>query len=73
MGERPKIYSIDLNGDGSFMGSINSSVMPLGATWENYVGQEVEHYELPDLEFQGTYMSFVSDLEFTPDGDPFSG
>ena len=69
---QPAIYSIALNTDGSFNGTINDSTLPVGATWNNWVGLQQLHYVLPPLEQSSVFAvsdpSFVSDLEFTPSG-----
>ncbi len=66
--ENPKLYSIDLQADGSFPGVIDNTSLPLGATWDNYVDSEFEHFDFaPDGGFFFG-MSFISDLEFTPSG-----
>jgi gliding motility-associated-like protein len=71
-GSSPSVYSIDLNPDGSFTGSIDNSVMPVGATWDNYVGMEQLHYTI-DI-FPGFfYVHFISDLQFTPNGELLIG
>jgi dihydrodipicolinate synthase/N-acetylneuraminate lyase len=64
-----EIYSIDLNQDGSFVGTVNNSSMPTGATWDNYVGNETEHFEVT-IELFSIYPEqlAISDMEFTPDG-----
>ena len=64
-----KVYSIDLNPDGSFIGAIDNSAMPSGASWDNYVGDEILHYEVnaPTFSFIPSQL-IISDLEFTPDG-----
>jgi len=65
-GNLATLYSIDLNIDGSFVGSVDNTWLPAGATWDNYVGTELFHYTVdPGYAFQDTY--FLSDLEFTPD------
>jgi SdrD B-like domain/GEVED domain len=67
----PKVYSIDLNPDGSFAGSVNNAVMPAGSTWDNYVGTETFHSNI-NHSGGGTYTSnhvyIVSDLDFDPSG-----
>ena len=60
------VYSIPLNPDGSFSGTIDNSNNPVGATWNNIVGTEQFHVETTPV--QGFNLtSFISDLEFTPD------
>ena len=64
-----KVYSIDLNPDGSFIGAIDNSAMPSGASWDNYVGDEILHHEVnaPTFSFIPSQL-IISDLEFTPEG-----
>ncbi|MCB0705338.1 MAG: gliding motility-associated C-terminal domain-containing protein [Saprospiraceae bacterium] len=65
-----RVYSLDLNPDGSFVGTIDNTTMPAGATWDNYVGAEQLHYEIPSSNFT---MSYMADLEFIPNGDLMVG
>ena len=69
--EQATIYSIPLNPDGSFSGTINNAVLPPGATWDNYTGDETFHYEIPDGSFYN--FDYISDLEFDPDGSLLVG
>ena len=62
------IYSINLNPDGSFTGTINNSSLPSGATWDNYVGNETLHYEIEVTSFSFPEQLAISDMEFTPEG-----
>ncbi|MCB0705706.1 MAG: T9SS type A sorting domain-containing protein [Saprospiraceae bacterium] len=66
------IYSIDLQPDGSFTGTIDNSIMPVGATWDNYVGSEMLHISLPTLN-AFVDVSAIADIEFTPSGDILVG
>jgi gliding motility-associated-like protein len=71
-GIETSIYSIELNPDGSFAGTADNTSLPAGATWDNYVGSEQFHVEIiPTPTFGNT--SFISDLEFTPDGNLLVG
>jgi hypothetical protein len=63
------IYSIPLNPDGSFVGTIDNTNLPAGATWDNYVGSEQLHAQVTP----SANTSFVSDLEFTPDDNLLVG
>ncbi|MCG8330230.1 MAG: hypothetical protein MI974_21210, partial [Chitinophagales bacterium] len=63
-----EIYSINLNPDGSFIGSIDNSSMPPGATWDNYTGNETTHYEVEVSTFSFPEQLAISDMEFTPEG-----
>lgn len=71
-GPKPKIYSIPLNLDGSFVGNLNNTSLPAGATWNNYTGNETLQYELGTTTaiFENLYFS---DLEITPNGDMLVG
>lgn len=73
-GTLPSLHSIELNSDGSFIGTIDNSANPTGSTWDNYVGDETFHItlELPFLAFGGDMQS-VSDMEFTPNGELLIG
>lgn len=62
-GPNSGIYSIPLNPDGSFSGTVDNSVMPPGATWDNLVGTELTH-----TTFSYFSTNFISDMEFAPDG-----
>jgi gliding motility-associated-like protein len=66
------LYSIPINPDGSFVGSVDNTNMPAGATWDNYVGTEQFHTDVIPTSFLGS-SSFLSDLEFTPGGDLLVG
>ncbi|MBR9921513.1 MAG: hypothetical protein GYB31_11800 [Bacteroidetes bacterium] len=69
----PGVYSIPINPDGSFVGTVDNSVMPAGASWDNYVGDEQFHYELqPEPSGIGS-VAFFSDMEFTTNGDLLIG
>ncbi len=59
-----KLYSIDLQADGSFPGTIDNTSLPAGATWDNYVDTEFEHFDFG----QNFATNFISDIEFTPSG-----
>ncbi|MBR9919515.1 MAG: T9SS type A sorting domain-containing protein [Bacteroidetes bacterium] len=69
---QPSIYSIDLQGDGSFPGVVDNSSLPAGATWDNYVDSELLHYTMDPLNAISS-VSYISDLEFTPSGDLLIG
>ncbi len=69
-GDMATIYSIDLQADGSFPGTIDNTSLPAGATWDNYVDAETLHIELSS-DFFGT--TFISDLEFAPNGNLLVG
>ena len=68
------LYSINLNADGGFEGSINNTTLPAGATWDNYVGNDTLHHEInfPGFLLFGRLL-FVADLEFLPNGELFLG
>lgn len=72
----PSVYSIDLNGSGGFVGSVNNTILPAGATYDNYVGNETFHNTL-NAGGGNTYTAntqyFISDLEFTPSGQLLAG
>ena len=72
----PSIYSIDLDASGGFVGTVDNSVMPAGATYDNYVGNEQLHVTLA-TGGGNTYTTntqyFISDLEFTPSGELLAG
>ena len=68
-----RIYAVSLNPDGSFAGTIDNTSLPAGATWNNFVGDEVQHYELDVNLFFITDVLSISDLEFTPSGDLLAG
>jgi gliding motility-associated-like protein len=67
-----KIYSIDLNPDGSFTGTIDNSSLPAGATWDNFTGTETTHITVSSPSFFAEVLS-ASDMEFTPGGDLLVG
>ena len=68
----PRIHSIDLNADGSFVGTINNTNMPSGASYDNYEGTETLH---TSITLTGTLHgeAYVSDLEFDPNGNLLVG
>jgi gliding motility-associated-like protein len=72
VGTISSIYSIDLNPDGSFAGTIDNTTLPTGATWDNYVGTEQLHVDVVLTAFSGS-SSYISDLEFTPDDNLLVG
>ena len=71
----PDIYSIDLNPDGSFVGTVDNSVLPSGVP-NNYVGTETFHVEIP-MGDGTTYTDhtsyFISDLDFDINGNLLVG
>ena len=56
------IYSIPINADGSFAGTVDNTNMPAGATWDNLVGDEQLHTFIDNYT-----TNFISGMEFTPD------
>ncbi|MBI1224292.1 MAG: T9SS type B sorting domain-containing protein [Bacteroidetes bacterium] len=71
-GPLPKIYSIPLNTDGSFVGIINNTSLPAGATWDNYTGTETFQMEM-GAEHALRDVIYLSDIEITPTGDMLVG
>ncbi|GEM_PF-2856703 len=69
---KSRIYSIQLEPDGSFVGSINNTNMPAGANWDNYVGTEQLHFEDEATLYSGN-VRIPSDLQFTPNGELLVG
>ena len=72
----PSIYSIDLNASGGFVGTVNNTTMPAGATYNNYVGTEQLHINIATgggTTFTVNTHYYISDLEFTPSGDLLAG
>ena len=67
----PGLYSIPLQADGSFVGTIDNSQNPAGAAWDNFVGTETLHIEL-SLDGFGD-VATISDLEFSPSGNLLVG
>ena len=72
----PAIYSIDLTATGSFVGTIDNSFLHSGATYDNYIGVETLHVNIPtgsgnSYTDETTYN--ISDLEFDPDGNLLVG
>lgn len=71
-----RVYSVDLNADGSFVGTVNNSTLPAGATWSNFVGTDSIQFEVP-LEFIGGIgfeeTRIISDIEFLPSEEMFIG
>lgn len=69
------ILSIDLNPNGSFMGTVDNTVIPAGATYDNYVGTETLHVSIAQSDllylFQDTW--FIADLDLTPTGQLMVG
>lgn len=74
----PGIYSIDLDANGAFIGTVDNTVLPAGVP-NNYVGTELLHNtiatSLPGGAFSYTTHSvyFISDLSFAPDGNLLVG
>jgi|GEM_PF-2412196 len=72
----PGVYSIDLDANGGFVGTVNNTTMPAGATYDNYVGTETLH-SLITTGGGATYtvntLFSISDLEFDPDGNLLVG
>ncbi|MEM1220718.1 MAG: hypothetical protein AAGH79_17490, partial [Bacteroidota bacterium] len=66
------VFSIPLNPDGSFIGTVDNSNNPANATWDNLVGVETFHAFLSEIGGFNT-VSFISDLEFTPAGKLLCG
>ena len=73
----PSIFSINLNGNGSFTGTVNNAVLPAGATYDNYVGTEQFHLTIQVT--GGTFLNLgeevfsISDMEFLPNGQLMAG
>ncbi|MEO1712817.1 MAG: hypothetical protein AAFU60_05720, partial [Bacteroidota bacterium] len=70
--EIASVFSIPLNPDGSFIGTIDNSNNPINATWDNLVGVETFHAFLSEIDGFNS-VSFISDLEFTPAGKLLCG
>ena len=67
----PDIYSIDLNSDGSFVGTIDNTVLPAGVP-NNYVGTETFHVQIPidgGTSYTNHSTYFISDLTFSADSN----
>lgn len=64
----PRIFSILLNPDGSFQGTIDNTNLPASAIWNNYVGSETLHHIANESTAFQDVLS-LSDLHFTPSGD----
>ncbi|MEM9545673.1 MAG: hypothetical protein AAGA77_06855, partial [Bacteroidota bacterium] len=70
----PAFYSIDLNSSGGFVGTIDNTLLPFGATYDNYVGTDQLHGTIPTSipgggdSFTGHTIYFISDMAFAPDG-----
>lgn len=62
------LYSIDLNSNGSFAGTINNSSGNSSLTIDNYVNNEVLHFSFASLIPASDFQS-ISDLEFLPNGN----
>lgn len=62
------IFSIDLNPNGSFTGTVDNSVLPAGATYDNYVGTETLHTSIAAADLLNIFSDvfFISDLDITP-------
>jgi len=71
-GPKPKIFALPLNPDGSFVGNLNNTSLPAGATWNNFTGNEVLQFTLDSTTAFKDVISF-SDLEFTPNGQLLVG
>ena len=71
----PKIFSLDLDSNGEFVGTINNTNMPAGATYNNFVGSDQEHGSIPTsipgggFSYTNHTIYFISDLAFSPEGD----
>lgn len=65
------LLSIDLLPSGEFDGSIDNTCLPAGATWNNYVGVETLHTDIPTA--GGGFVFHLSDLEFTPNLELLAG
>jgi hypothetical protein len=64
------LRSIDLSESGGFVGIINNTTLPAGATWNNYVGVETLHTNVTAQTGSSPASEVyhqLSDLEFTPD------
>lgn len=67
------LFSLDLTLGGGFVGAVDDSSLPSGATWSNFVGQETLH-TLLDVEVVPVGgVQAVSDLDFTPAGELLAG
>ncbi len=65
----PAIYAIDLNSTGQFVGTVDNTTLPAGATYNNYVGTDVLQTTIP-IAGGATYsigdeIYLISDLSFT--------
>ena len=62
----PQVYSIDLGAGGTFVGTINNTILPLGVP-ANYVGTETLHATIPTgggNSFTNHTIYFISDITF---------
>ncbi|MCB0679000.1 MAG: carboxypeptidase regulatory-like domain-containing protein, partial [Saprospiraceae bacterium] len=73
----PGIYSVNLTPGGGFSGSVSNLNMPVGATWDNYVGADVLHTTIPTgsgfTYADGDIVYVISDLAFNADADLIVG
>jgi hypothetical protein len=71
----PRVYSIGLNSDGSFAGSIDNTFVP--GPYDNYVGSETLHFQIPPIQIppssQASTLQSVSDLQFAVNGELMVG
>ncbi|MDJ0569991.1 MAG: DUF4347 domain-containing protein, partial [Pleurocapsa sp. MO_192.B19] len=78
-GKNRTVYSIDLNPDGSFPGSVDNSTNITDSTWDNYAGAtETDHETIPAIQPPGftgapTTENIISDLDFLPTGELLVG
>lgn len=72
----PGLYSINLNPDGSFAGTIDNTNMPAGSTYNNYVGTETHHTNIntgTGNSYTNNTLYFISDIHFDANGDMLVG
>ena len=73
-GKNRTVYSIDLNSDGSFPGTVNNSTNSASYTWDNYTGAtETLHSTIPNSVTNifgiANLDAIISDLDFLPTGE----
>lgn len=67
------LRSIDLTATGGFVGSVDNTTLPAGATWDNHVGTETLHTNLTAETVIAMPVHHLADLSFMPDARLLAG
>jgi len=68
----PELHSINLNIDGSFLGTIDNSSGNSGLSIDNFINTEILHFSFASSTPNSQDLS-ISDLEFLPNGNLMTG